>query len=122
MMISDLMRMILSNEYDLTVWRTSSILRINDWMSSRLALKFSRVCGNKELSSFLKSRKGRRRKKHRKFLKKQASYVLNADLQVGHVGFEILCHFVPLYQNEFFFIAHTIGRTLKRNDLAITWW
>ena len=80
MMISDLMRMILSNEYDLTVWRTSSILRISDWMSSRLALKFSRVCGKREMASFLKSRIGRRRCKHSKFLRKQASYVLNADL------------------------------------------
>ena len=95
-MISDLMKMILSNEYDLTVWRTSSILRISDWMSSRLALKFSRVCGRKELASFLKSRKSGRRNKQSKFLKKQTSYVLNADLQVGHVGFEILCHFVSL--------------------------
>ena len=80
MMISDLMRMILSNEYDLTVWRTSSILRISDWMSSRLALKFSRVCGKREMASFLKSRIGRRRCQHSKFLRKQASYVLNADL------------------------------------------
>ena len=32
-----------ADDDDLTVCRTSSILRISDWMSSRLALKFSRV-------------------------------------------------------------------------------
>ena len=96
MMISDLMRMILSNEYDLTVWRTSSILRISDWMSSRLALKFSRVCGKKNCQVFSSLEKAGEGKGTVKFLRKQASYVLNADLQVGHVGFEILCHFVSL--------------------------
>ena len=50
-----------ADDDDLTVCRTSSILRISDWMSSRLALKFSRVCGKKELRSFQKTRKGRRR-------------------------------------------------------------